>query len=83
MSEYTLIMLNIIEYAGICLKNSVEYAIIILFKMECFAKRIMPECSCAARNFNPMMDTMRASLFKIRIIFLIFKKRREGLPSPP
>ena len=32
-------------------------------------------------KFNPKMDTIRACLSKIRIIFSVFKKGREGLPS--
>ena len=34
-------------------------------------------------RFNPEMDTIKAFLSKIKTLFLIFKKGRWGLPSPP
>ena len=33
-------------------------------------------------QFNPVMDTIRAFLSKIKTLFSIFKKSRGGLPSP-
>ena len=67
MREYASIILNVIAYAGIYLeKQSPVYARILnvfdavysnyrdrdLFKMDCFAKRIMPQYRCGTVNFS-------------------------------
>ena len=71
-----------IVYADIYLKKqSTEYARIL--NVSDAVHSIRSQYKLLNGKFNPKMDTVRTFLFKIRTLFLIFKKSRGGFPSLP